>query len=393
MSEDIIWGVELSCFTLKVQACLQHAHRPYRRLPDQGTYLENTKIMLSLEYAKHKKLVTRFPSFEEDLDEYPAVPYHSKDGKHFQYDSSSIASWLDSINQGQHSNLFPKDNLMNFVACLIDEAFDEFGLYLVHHMRWVGSAKSNVMGKLLGKEYRHALPPGGRRLLSKHFPKRQVRRCPYLFSVSPIQYHSGMSKELTPPSREGFPETHNLLNESWVQYLKGMEAILSEQPYLLGHQFTIADASAYGQLGMNLVDPEAAEKIRQIAPITFKWLNNIYQGKHIKHANDEDHKLYLNDALKPLLNTIMSTFSALMIQNSQAYEMAKKNNITIFNEAAFNQGIALYDGQLRGYPFRSVVKTFQVRTWKALCDKWAMLSKSEQTELKEMIQMCEMFSA
>jgi len=393
MSEDIIWGVEQSCFTLKVQACLQHARRPYRRLPDQGSYLENTRTLLSLEYAKHKKLVTRFPYFEEDLDEYPAVPFHSLDGKNFQYDSSSIANWLDSVNQGKHSNLYPTDKLMNFIACLIDEAFDEFGLYLVHHMRWVGSAKTNVMGKLLGKEFRHALPPGGQWVLSKHFPKRQVRRLPYLFSVAPISYQSGISKELTPPSRDGFPNTHNLLNESWAQYLKGMEAILAEQPYLLGHQFTIADASAYGQLGMNLVDPEAAEKMREIAPITFKWLNNIYLGKHTEHTNPENDKLYLNDALKPLLNTIMSTFSALMVQNAQAYDMAKKKNITSFNEAAFDQDLALYDGQLRGYPFRSVVKTFQVRTWRSLCKKWADLSEAEQSELKEMVHMCEMFSA
>jgi len=391
MQKDIIWGVELSCFTLKVQACFQHYRRPYLRLPDQGSYWQNTKTLLALEHAKHNKLVGKFPTFDPDKDEYPAVPFHSIDGKHFQYDSSSIAGWLDSLTPETNEHLYPEDKLENFIASLIDEAFDEFGLYLVHHMRWVGSAKSNQMGNRLGREFRHALPPGGPWLLSKSFPKRQVRRCPYLFSVAPVNYRSGLSRELSPPALEGFPETHTLLNESWRQYLKGMEAVLAEQPYLLGHRFTIADASAYGQLGMNLVDPETAQLMKELAPITHDWLTRIYEGKHQTTKDPSNEKLYISEALGSLLNTIMSTFSALMIQNRQAYESAKANQVSVFNEAAFDKRKALYDGKLRGYPFRSVVKTFQVKVWEELCQKWKSLSENEQSELAKLVQLCEMF--
>ena len=264
MADDILWGVELSPFVLKLQACLHYTGRPYRRLPDQGSYIENTRTLFSLECAKRRQQISRYPGFNPTLDEYPAVPFLSHDGKHFQYDSSSIAHWLDSRKNPHQSALFPEKPALRFIAQLIDEAFDEFGLYLVHHMRWVGSAKSNQMGKLLAKEFRRALPPAGPWYLSKSFPRRQVRRCPYLFSVAPAKYKSGMPKSLTPPHRKGFPETHRLLNQSWNEYLAGMESILSKQDYLLGDQFTIADASAYGQLAMNLVDPETAEKMQEI---------------------------------------------------------------------------------------------------------------------------------
>lgn len=105
--KDIIWGVELSPFVLKLQACLQYVDRPYRRLPDEGSYVENAKTMLALEYAKQHKLVTRFPKFDPQLDEYPAVPFFSPDGRHFQYDTSSIAHWLDTSTSKAEKKLFP----------------------------------------------------------------------------------------------------------------------------------------------------------------------------------------------------------------------------------------------------------------------------------------------
>jgi len=388
MANDIIWGVELSCFTLKLQACLQHAGRPYRRLPDQGGYIENARTLLSLEFAKRRKQVSRYPSLNKSLDEYPAVPFLSHDGKHFQYDSSAIAQWLDTRKDHTHPALYPEKPALRFIAQLIDEAFDEFGLYLVHHMRWVGSAKSNQMGKRLAKEFRHALPPVGPWVLSKSFPRRQVRRCPYLFSIAPANYKSGVSKPLTPPARVGFPETHSLLNHSWKKYLRNMETILSKQAYLLGDRFTIADASAYGQLGMNLVDPEASDKMKILAPHTYAWLNRIHENNHPQQANAN---LYLSEEIKPLLNTIMLTFSALMVQNAQAHKLAKQNGETLFNEAAFDQGKALYDGKLCGYPFRSVVKTFQVRVWHELKSEWLKLTENEKDEVKRVIELCELF--
>jgi glutathione S-transferase len=388
MADDIIWGVELSCFTLKLQACLEYAGRPYRRLPEQGGYIENTRTLLSLELAKRRKQVSRYPSLNEQLDEYPTVPFLSHDGKHFQYDSSAIAQWLDTRKNHDQGNLYPEKPALRFIAQLIDEAFDEFGLYLVHHMRWVGSAKSNRMGKRLAKEFRRALPPSGPWLLSKSFPRRQVRRCPYLFSIAPINYKSGVSKSLTPPARTGFPETHTLLNHSWKKYLIGMETILSKQAYLLGDQFTIADASAYGQLGMNLVDPETSEKMKRLAPHTHAWLNRIYQKKHPQQANAS---LYLSNEIKPLLSTIMLTFSALMVQNAHAYKLAQQNGETLFNEAAFDQGKSLYDGKLCGYPFRSVVKTFQVRVWHELQSEWKKLTVDEKSEVKSVVELCALF--
>ena len=392
MADAVLWGVRLSPFYLKLEACLQFSDHPYRRLPAQGSRVENFKYISRLEQAKRNHSVKRYPQRSPEFDEYPAVPFFSDEANGIQYDSSSIAHWLDDqrASGSRAPALNPSAPALSFLNHLIDEAFDEFGLYMVHHMRWVGSAKTQVMGKLLAQEFKTALPPGGGAILAKSFPRRQVRRCPYLFSVAPKGYQAGVTRALTPPSRDGFPETHSLLNQCWKRYLKDLDAVLQQQPYILGERFTLADASAYGQLAMNLVDKEAADRLLTLAPTTFNWLKKIEHGQHKPNPLKET-ELLINPVLKGLLNTIMGTFSALMVQNEKAYQLALEQGESSFNEAAFNTGKSLYDGQLLGYPFRSVVKTFQVRVWREIKAHWQSLPPTSQQELRALIDVCELF--
>ena len=47
--------------------------------------------------------------------------------------------------------------------------------------------------------------------------------------------------------------------------------------------------------------------------------------------------------------------------------------------------VALYDGELMGHPFRSVVKTFQVRVWRELCGQWRGLDEAARGELEQIL--------
>ncbi|MFP8870936.1 MAG: glutathione S-transferase C-terminal domain-containing protein, partial [Myxococcota bacterium] len=180
-----------------------------------------------------------------------------------------------------------------------------------------------------------------------------------------------------PPARNGFPPTHNLLDESWRAYLAAMETVLAEQPFILGERFTIADASAYGQLSMNLIDPSTNAELQERAPLTHEWLLGIRDGKHKVSRG----KLFASVAIDPLLQIIMTTFAPLMDQNEKAWRIETQKGQTLFNERAFNRGQALYNGELNGHPFRSVVKTFQVRVWNDLRENWRVLPESERVAL------------
>ena len=376
----IFWGVIASPYQLKMQALADFGGLPWQRWPDQAGFLNALKTPVHLARSRRRQTIARFPERVPGLDEYPAVPYYSLDGDTFYYDSTGLALHLDHL-QACAQPLLPEEPALRFVCRLIDEAFDEFGLYMVHHNRWVISAATNVMGDTTSKEMRKLVPPGGRRRFARILAERQVRRCCYLFSAAPPGFSAGVDAKLTVQARPGFPATHELLNEAWRSYLAAMERVLCQQPFLLGDRFTLADASAYGQLSMNLIDGRSAELLEQLAPRTFAWLCMIRDGGHTHSSG----KLYLSEHVQPLLEIISTTFIPLMQQNEAAYCSALSRGQTLFNEAAFNSGEALYDGTLLGRPFRAVVKTFQVVVWRELCVQWDALAESDREYVSHLL--------
>jgi glutathione S-transferase len=320
-----------------------------------------------------------------ELDEFPQVPFlFGPDGENL-YDSTAIALWLDgegAPRDERASPLVPADDpALRFAVRLVDEALDEVGLYLVHHNRWVVSARDNGAGARLAQEMRPLIGPLAP-LLRRSFPARQVRRLPYLFSVAAPgdTTFDDLPRSMRPPSRDGFPPTHALLEEGFSQLLAAVEPVLSTRPYLFGERFTLADASLYGQLGMNRTDPEARAWIGRDAPATEAWIERLARGDFRGHR--PDGRLALDDLLSPLIDWIARTFVPLMHQNHDAWERHRAVGETLFNEAAFDAGRALYDGELLGRPFRSVVKTFQVRVWRDLRSEWRALSASDRARLE-----------
>ena len=381
MPRYVVWGSELSPYTLKLRALLTAAAVPYRDLPAEGGRLENLRCNLLIERGRRRRAIERWPALDP-LDEYPLVPFLVIDEQRVMYDSSALAAWLDHTQAPPRGPLIPEDPALGFVVRLIDEAFDELGLYLVHHGRWVTSALTNDAGVRLAREFARVLPPGMQPVMARRFARRQVRRLPYLFSVAPPGFSvPGLPPELTPPSREGFPPTHALLDELRGAVLDAVEGVLARQPYLLGERFTLADASVYGELGMNLKDPTAAEEMRRRAPTTFRWLCGIRDGAHAASSGP----LALTDTLRPLLELLDRSFAPLMAQNEAAYEAARAAGETRFNEWAFDHGRALYDGVLLGHPFRSVVKTFQVRAWRDLRAAWAGLDAEARSRVRQVL--------
>lgn len=373
-----IWGSELSPFALKLRAILDFEGIPYAWLPDDGSRWQNTRAWFAIERGKRNRTIQRYPSLDP-LDEYPLVPFLLEGNTTIRYDTSAIARWLDAERETSDRRLFPADDSLEFLAQFLDEAFDEVGLYLVHHNRWVLSATTNDAGARLAREQRRILPPGVGPRFARWFSERQVRRLPYLFSVAPKGFAiPGVSPALVPPSREGFPPTHALLDEIWHDVLDLLDRLLETGPYLLGERFTVADASIYGQLGMNLKDPTANERMLARAPRTHAWLEAIRDRRHRTSGGE----LAIGPRLRPLIALLGETFVPLMQQNLAAYVREAATGTTRFNEAAFDRGISLYDGVLREQPFRAGIKTFQVRVWRDLCRRWQQLPRETRSKLE-----------
>lgn len=354
----VLWGSVLSPFALKTRAMLQHARVPFRFLPDEGTRLENLRIDAQIELAKRLHRVERHGG-SSPLDELPLVPF-LVEGARVTYDSTAIGRWLTE----QHgARLVPDTALERAVALLIDEAFDELGLYCLHHNRWVVSAREVDAHLRLAHEFRTLVPTQG--LFARWFRRRQTRRLRYLFSIGP---------------GDAFPETHGLLEEIWGAWVDAVDALVQQRPFLLGERFTIADASVFGQLGGNFIDQTARARLRMRGPHAYAWLERIWRGEHV----GSDGELSVDDALTPLLRSIDRTFVPLVLQNEAAHRRHLAAGETLFNEPAFDRGRALYDGELLGRPFRSVVKTFQVRALHDLRAAFASVDRARLPALPDL---------
>jgi glutathione S-transferase len=373
-----IWGSELSPFVLKVRALCRYASIETRLLPSDGRYLENLDAALRVERIKRGRIELTYPRMTL-LDEFPLTPFLLGKGGENLYDSTAIADWIDAHFIQPGAKLIPEDPVLEFSARLIDEYFDEFGLYLVHHNRWVTAAHGNDAGDRLAHEYRSLVWRPLRPTFSRWFSARQTRRLPYLFSVAdpetPIQ---GLARNRQPPARKGFPPTHDLLDDSFRRLLAALEVILGDSPYLLGDRFTLADASAYGQLCMNTQDREADDLIAAQAPTTHAWIVRIRDGEMNRAHASGSAELRMGPGFEVLLEEICRTFVPLMRQNETAYQRHLAVGETLFNEAAFDKGRGLYKGTLDGHPFRSVAKTFQVKVWRRLLDLWWSLAPADR---------------
>lgn len=186
-----------------------------------------------------------------------------------------------------------------------------------------------------------------------------------------------MPASLTPPARPGFPPTHALLDLLLDRWLDALERLLASRPYLLGERFTLADASLYGMMACVVeLDPSTRARVRARAPSLASWLARVDDG------TESRGEVGVDASLAPLLEALAGPFVPLMSQNEAAWRRARDAGATRFNEAAFERGEALYDGELLGHPFRSVAKTFQVRVWRDLTLGWSALSASERRALE-----------
>ena len=362
----IVWGPELSPFLLKLESLLVRGGLPFRRLPRDGGRLENLRVDRRIAAAKRgrtapaRRASTRWTSIRW------SVPHDPEGGA--LYDSSALAAWIDERRASPGGPIVPRTRPHASSLGSSTRRSTRSAPYLVHHNRWVVAARDNGAGRRLAAEYRSLRPPGTGALFAAWFSRRQVRRLPYLFSVAPAGFAvEGLPAALTPPSRPGFPPTHALLGEIWGRWVDAVEHALGAGPFLLGERFTVADASVYGQLSMNLTDASAARMLRARGPRTYDWLCAIPDRGHAASGG----AIVLDARLTPLLRAVLDVFPPLMASNARAHAEAVGRGERV--QRARSTGAAPCtmgrSSGTRSVPSRRLFRC----GWREVCDGWAAL--------------------
>lgn len=335
--------------------------------------------------------------WDVEMDEFPLVPFvfgARADGTHLNaVDSTAICAGL-----GVDSGLSPADC---FVAALLDEFWDEIGLYMVHHKRWTDPANlahhgATSPGHLLLAEALGALPipQAARTLAMSTFNARQTRRRNYLFSSS--------------------PKTAALLDRTFERVLRALEALAARRAAGVqslvfdSPQLRSCDLACFGQLNMLAhLDRGSRQHMAEVAPRLLDWLDRIqlacqaHTGQHIfpeaaTPLADDMPLFEPRDASEAqgeaqgeargvvaLLQEAGRVLVPLLKANAQAYREHKQRGQRVFNEAAFGKRQALFASTVDGVVFTHVVKTFQVKVWARLQSQWRALAPRDKQSVSE----------
>jgi len=407
-----LYGSQLSPFCLKVAATLSFAGIPFRWHWQREGFFEFLKYETKVQLIKLGILRVHIPSVSSPLEEFPLVPFLFGEDGTTAYDSSHIASALWT----SHNNCLSENKCLSFAVHLIEEFFDDWGLYVVHHKRWTGKGNNTDASKSAGnfvavKEIGNmsGLPESLLALIGKGFDRRQTLRLGYLFSVAK-QGNETKQRDDLPRSPTGNHPTSKLLDQSFELILSAVENVLKQRPFLFGNHPTVADCALFGQLNMNaLIDIGTRMEMEENHPELIQWLDRIQTFTESfsrqkrsprtltvsRDTTDLASAVYghtyefdmdmetLFKPLLPLIRHIFQTYVPLMQQNEQAYIRYSKEGITTFNERAFWSNQAMFTGNLlfQKHKFTTVVKTFQVQTWRNLKYEYSRLTVKEKHDL------------
>jgi hypothetical protein len=395
----VLYGTQLSPFALKLALALRASGRRFRWSWQLGVLRGHAQYEARKALASAGLLRWHVPRQRSPLDELPLVPFlFGEDGSNC-VDSSAIVAELalDAALPAPAA----------FVSLLVEELFDEVGLYLVHHHRWTQRANLDAWrgaeeqraspGAYLFREEKYRgvpMPEALRAHLVSWFNARQRRRLPYFLSTHETRAALDQWLERTVDAVE------LVLADPAVA-----RAPLDEQSLLwaLGARAPCAaDASCFGQLNMLAhLNRGSRDEISLRAPRTVGWLDahqlavQAHTGQPVSPLAATPRALppapmptptpsaRAGDAragLAGLLSLARDLFVPLMKANEAAYEAYAGGEEgrwpaqQLFNEQAMWRHEALFETRLLGTSVTSVAKTFQVPVWRRVKAAWSALA-------------------
>ncbi|MEM6556952.1 MAG: glutathione S-transferase C-terminal domain-containing protein [Pseudomonadota bacterium] len=316
-----VYGSKISYYTGKFEAYLRYRGIAYESFPT---------------VAHNKKLIAGV-----GIVQMPVVQL--ADGR-WMTDTTPMMAWLES--QQDAPSIYPSDSALNFIALLIEDYADEWLWRSAMHYRWSYRLSREYAAEFLYQELvRGTLP------LPRFLALNMLKRRQYFGFVR----GDGVNRE----SRAHADQTY-------LNALDHMQAILKQRPFLLGETPTIADFGMMAPMFRHFSeDPTPAEIMRERAPDVYAWVARMWRVKPAESGPrliDE-----VDEALAAFLVEICETNLAQHRQNAEAYACHQKR----------------YDLEVQGSTYRKVPSS-RYRVWclEALRTAWEDLPEAAKAQVK-----------
>jgi glutathione S-transferase len=318
-----VWGVSVSYFTGKLEAYLRY---------------KSLKYEFEHPFADQARIREQVGAIQ--------VPLLERDDGRWMSDSTPILRHLDQ--EHPEPSVYPEDQVVRFIALLIEDYADEWLWRAAMHYRWSYEHDRELLSRILADE------------VTTHLRLPRFIRCRLL---KKRQYkHFVLNDGVAPQTRQH-------VEAGYRQALANMTTMLGDQPYLLGDRPSIAD---FGMMGPMLrhfgQDPTPAEIMRNEAPIVFDWLSRVWNAE--AKSGDKGFLETVPDNALPMLKEIAETHLVQLRENA----------------AAFENGQSHFEMTVQGCRYQNLlVSQYRVHCLEQLRGEFALLDKPSKEVVKSLL--------
>lgn len=279
-----VYGSKISYYTGKFEAYLRYRSLPYESFPT---------------VAHDKKL-------KEGVGIVQMPVVQLADGR-WMTDTTPMIDWLES--QQDAPSIYPADPALNFIARLIEDYADEWLWRSAMHYRWTYRASRQYAAEFLYDELVRGTLPFPRFMALNMLKRRQL-------------FGFVKGDAVTRKTRVHADQTY-------LNVLDRMSAILRRRPFLLGQTPTIADFGMMAPMFRHFSqDPTPAEIMRERAPEVYEWVARMWTVE----PSIEGASLIasVDDGLSDFLAEISETHLVQLRENATAFSQgAKRFTMTV----------------------------------------------------------------
>ena len=211
-------------------------------------------------------------------------------------DSTPLIRRLEVEYAGR--SVIPPDPALAFLDALLEDFADEWVTKLMFHYRWAFPPDVAKAAAVLPRWNRVDLPEAEQREAGRLFAERQVGR---LFVVG--------SNETTAP----------VIEASYRRLLDLVDALLAEQPYLMGRRPGASDFALFGQLTqLTGFDPTPSALALERAPRVLAWVDVMEDLSGTPVQDDQWCAAEPTQAQRALLGEVGRCYAPFLLANAAA---------------------------------------------------------------------------